>query len=135
MADVSARYSKSSELTLFLVSGDVAAEDLMAAIETHYGANPTSISVWDLTCSDLSDLDMQALVRVADCARRYSQQRSNPRTIFVVRLEQETFLIRLYKEISAMRGSPTSYEHCYTLAEAYRKLGIEDPFAEQRHSA
>ena len=135
MADITAHYCQASELTLFLVSGDLTADDLIAAIETHYGANPTSISVWDLTHADLSDLDMQALVRVSDCAREYSQQRRNPRTLFVVRLEQETYLIKLYKEISAMRGSPTSYEHCYTLADAYHRLDLADPFAERRDSA
>lgn len=135
MADVAAHYSKVSELTLFVVSGTVWAEDLVQAIETHYRAHPTSVAIWDLSLSDLSNLDMQALVRVSDAANRHSEHRKNPRTIIVVRLEQESYLIRLYKEISEVRGSPVSYELYYTLDEAYRALGVADPFAEQRDSA
>ena len=135
MADVTAHYSKTSELTLFLVSGRIAADDLIAAIETHYGNHPTSISIWDVSRADLSDLDMEALIRVSDCAKAHSQQRRNPHTIFVVRREQEIFLVKLYEEIAQMRGSPARYEHCPSLDDAYRALGLADPFAEQRDSA
>ena len=135
MAEITAHYSKAEELTLFLVSGVATAESLIAAIETHYGANPTSVAIWDLTRSDLSTLTPQDLVRVSDAASRYSQKRRNPRSLIVIRLEQEFYLIKLYTEISAVRGSPVSYELHYTLGKAYSALGIADPFIEHKHSA
>ncbi len=135
MTEITAHYSKADELTLFLVSGVATAESLVAAVETHYGANPTSIAIWDLTRADLSSLTPQDLVRVSDAAGRYSQKRRNPRSLIVVRLEQESYLIKLYKEISAVRGSPVSYELHYTLSKAYGALGIADPFIEHRDSA
>ncbi|NIA71745.1 hypothetical protein HBA54_24425 [Pelagibius litoralis] len=135
MAEITAHYSPASALTLFVAEGRILADDLVAAIETHYGANPTSITIWDLWKADLSELDMPALTRVSDCARNFSKNRENPRTVFVVKREQEKLLIKLYKKISEVRGSPTSYELYPSVATAYEGLGLADPFKEQRKRA
>ena len=128
MSKIEARYNLNLQLSVFSVSGSVTADDLIAAVAAHYGAKPTSNAVWDLTESDLSELDMAGLVRVSDAARQHSQGRRNPRTIVVVRSEQETYLVKLYEEISALRGSPVRYDLVSSLAEAYALLEVSDPF-------
>ena len=135
MVEISARHSQDLELTLFTVNGQVSADDLIAAMKQHYGRHPTSIAIWDLSGSDLSRLDMAALVKVSDCAKRFARYRKEPRTLVVVNREQEQPLVRLYEEISGVRGSPISYGLHQSLAAAYGSLGLEDPFAEQRKSA
>ncbi|HIC80105.1 MAG TPA: hypothetical protein EYP07_03960 [Kiloniellaceae bacterium] len=129
MAEIKAYHSKNPDLTLFIVAGSVSAEDLIAAMETHYGARPASIAVWDLWEADLSGLDMAALVKVSDVARGYARNRKDPRTLFAVKREQEKPLVRLYEKISELRGSPISYEMLPSRAAAYQHLGLNDPFA------
>ena len=129
MAQITAHHSKDPDLTLFVVSGSVSAEDLIAAMEAHYGAEPSSIAVWDLWEADLSGLDMAALVKVSDVAKGYARNRRDPRTLFAVKREQEKPLVRLYEKISELRGSPISYEMFPSRAAAYQHLGLEDPFA------
>lgn len=135
MAQITVHSSPASGLTLFVIEGRILADDLIAAIETHYGANPTSIMVWDLWKADLSELDMPALIRVSDCAKSLAENRENPRTVFVVKREQEKLLIKLYKKLSETRGSPINYGLYPSLSTAYEGLGLADPFAGQRKTA
>ncbi len=135
MAEITAHYAEGSALTLFVAEGRLCADDLIAAMKTHLGRNPTSIAIWDLWEADLSDLDVAALVRVSDCAKRLATHRRDPKTLFVLKRGQERLLVKLYGEISGMRGSPISYNFHSSLAEAYDGLGIEDPFAAQRKRA
>jgi len=130
MADIGARCSEEHDLTLFVARGRVAADELVAALERHLGAKPTNNVIWDLCDSDLSEVDTAGLTRVSDCARRLSEKRPNPRTIFVVRHDQEKFLLRLYEEISELRGSPIRYDLFRSRNKAYRALQLDDPFAE-----
>jgi 23S rRNA U2552 (ribose-2'-O)-methylase RlmE/FtsJ len=130
MVTIDARYDEALNLAVFTVRGSVTAEDLMNAIETNFGARPTNNVIWDLTRSDLSNLDVDALIRVSDCARKFSGQRINPRTINVVKDAQETYLIKLYGEISEMRGSPIRYILVASLEAAYEKLAGADPAQE-----
>ena len=135
MARIEARYDLKLQLTLFSVSGSVTADELISAIETNYGSNPTTNTIWDLTQCALSGLDVDGLVRVSDCARQHSQGRKDPRTVFVVRSEQEAYLVKLYGEISAVRGSATQYDLVSSLDEAYAALAVTDPFAGSASSA
>jgi len=123
MVKIDARYDEALELTVFDVSGRVRAEDLMGAVETHYGSNPTSNSIWDLTLCDLSNIDMNALIRISDTAKKFSAKRKNPRTIIVVAHEQEAYLVKLYGEIGEMRGSPIHYVLASSVKEAFGILG------------
>ena len=89
----------------------------------------------DVSHADLSGLDTAALVEISEAAKRSATERPNPRNLVVVGHEQEALLVKLYQKIAEMRGSPIAYELHYSLAEAYRALGIADPFAEQKSSA
>ena len=135
MAEITAYYAEGSALTLFVAEGRLSADDLIAAIEAQFGNHPTSIAIWDLWEADLSDLDVPALIQVSDCARKMAKNRHDPKTLFVLRRGQERLLVKLYGEISTMRGSPIRYQFHGSLAEAYEALGIEDPFASQMKSA
>ncbi len=135
MAEITTHYARDVELTLFVVDGCVLADELIAAMETHYGHNPTSIAIWDLWEADLSELDMAALIRVSDRARSFAEMRRNPTTVFVVKREQEKPLVKLYKKISEFRGSPIHYDLQPTLTAAYESLNLTDPFTEQRAQA
>jgi 23S rRNA U2552 (ribose-2'-O)-methylase RlmE/FtsJ len=128
MVSIEVRHDEASNLAVCVVRGSVTARDLMDAIEANFGARPTSNVIWDLTRSNLSNLDVGALIEVSDCAARFSGKRVNPRTINVVKDTQETFLIKLYGEISEMRNSPVDYVMAASLEEAYAKLDIADPF-------
>lgn len=130
MTGFTAQYSKASDLTLFVGQGSLTADDFVAAMETHYGKHPSSLAIWDLAQSDLSNLDMPALIRIAEGAMSTAKQRKNPRNLIVLAAEQESNLVRLYEEISEMRGSPVRYQLYFSRAEAYGALGIEDPFAD-----
>ena len=135
MAEITTHYAPEVALTLFVVDGCVLADELIETIETHYGRNPARIAIWDLWEADLSELDMPALIRISDCARRFAEGRNNPQTIFVVKRAQEKPLVKLYKKISEFRGSPIHYDLQPSLPEAYESLGLADPFAEQRARA
>jgi ABC-type transporter Mla MlaB component len=128
MVRIDVRHDEALELTVFSVSGSVTAEDFVAAIEAHYGPKRTSNAIWDVTQSDLSNIDMSALILMSDSARKHSENHASPRTIIVVADEQEARLARLYGEISEMRGSPIHYVLATSLEEAYDKLDIADPF-------
>jgi len=128
MVRIDARHDAALELTVFDVRGSVTAADFVAAIEAHYRPNRTRNAIWDVTGSDLSNIDMDALIRMSDSARQHSQNQASPRTIIVVADEQEARLARLYGEISEMRGSPIHYVLATSLQEAYEKLDIKDPF-------
>jgi hypothetical protein len=128
MVRIDVRYDEGLELTVFSVSGRVTAADFVAAIEAHYGENKTSNAIWDVTESDLFNIDVDALIEMSDSARKHSQHHANPRTIIVVSDEQEARLARLYSEISELRGSPIHYVVAASLEEAYGKLSISDPF-------
>lgn len=128
MVRIDVRHDDALELTVFSVSGSVTAKDFVAAIEAHYGPKRTSNAIWDVSNSDLSNIDMSALIQMSDSARQHSENQVSPRTIIVVADEQEARLARLYSEISEMRGSPIHYVLAASLEEAYDKLDIEDPF-------
>ena len=125
------RYSKEHELTLFVGCGSLTADDFIGALESHFASNPTSYVVWDLCNSDLSSIDVAGLNRMADCALRFADKRRNPRTCFTVMQEQERFLLKLYGEISALRGSPVRYDCFGSLGEAFKALAINNPFVEE----
>ena len=135
MAEISAQYSRALALTLFTVSGSVTADDLIAAMEGHFPAHPSRISIWDLWHADLSGLDLAELVRISDCARRFAKDQDAPQTAFVVKRAQEKPLVKLYEQVDGVRGSPTRYRLHPSVAAAYEDLGLKDPFAAQRESA
>jgi hypothetical protein len=128
MVRIDARYDDALELTVFSVSGRVTAADFIAAIEAHYGESKTCNALWDVTESNLFNIDVDALIAMSDSARKHSQHHANPRTIIVVSDEQEARLARLYCEISELRGSPIHYGLAASLEEAYGKLSIQNPF-------
>jgi len=123
MATIDASYDMALELTFFVVRGSVTAEDIVDAIETNYVAHPTSNSIWDLTGCDLSNFDMNGMIKVTDSAKEISAKRKNPRTIIVVAQEQEAYLMKLYGEIAEMRGSPIHYVLASSVKEAFGILG------------
>ena len=135
MAGFSAEYSEAHDLTLFVGQGRLSAENFLSAMKTHYTAHPSSLAIWDVSQADLSDLDMAALMKISESARSTAKDRGDPRNLIVVAQEQEAFLIRLYQRVAEVQGSPIRYEIFYRLAEAYRALGIDDPFAEKRDTA
>ncbi len=128
MAKIDARCDLALDLTLFDVSGRVTAEDFVRAVKTSYGSNPTSNAIWDLTRCDLSNINMSALIKMSDIANEFAAKRKNPRTIFVVEQEQETFLIMLYGVVLEMRDTPIDYSLVSSLDEAYEKLTVGGSF-------
>ncbi len=130
MAVIEAHHYPESDLLQFTAFGEIAAGDLVEALEVHLGTTPSDNVIWDLCRADLSAIDSDALTRVSDCARKLSVHRANPRTLFVVEQKQERFLLKLYSEISALRGSPVRYEYFHSLKKAYAALGLEGPLQE-----
>lgn len=128
--NIRVHYSRENELTLFVGRGSLTADDFIAALENHFADRPTNNVVWDLCGSDLSNIDVDALNRMSDYAFRFAAKRRNPRTCFTVKQEQERYLMKLYSEISALRGSPVRYDCFGSLREAFEALAIENPFAE-----
>lgn len=128
MVTIDASYHTALELTFFVVRGSVAAEDLVDAIETRFTAHPTSNVIWNLTGCDLSNFDMDGMIKVSDCAKKFSEKRTNPRTINVVADAQESFLIKLYEEVAELRESPVHYVLASSVDEAFEMLGLENPF-------
>jgi hypothetical protein len=134
MATIDAHHDEGLELTLFLVRGRLSADDLVRATEIHYGGRPTSNAIWDLTLSDLSDLDIRGLMQVSEAAKTYGGKRGNPHTLIVVEERQAVVIARLYEQVAEIGGSPTRYDIVQSLDEAYARLGTADPF-EGRTSA
>lgn len=135
MAGFSAQYSKAHDLTLFVGQGALSAEDFVSAMEAHYTVNPSRLAIWDLSRADLSNLDINALMRISEGARSTAKERGDPRNLVVVAQEQEAFLVRLYRRVAEVQGSPIRYEILYGLTDAYSSLGIPDPFADCQESA
>ena len=111
--------------------GSLTADDFIDALEVAFADNPTNNVVWDLCGSDLSNIGVADLNRMSDCAIRFADKRRNPRTCFTVKQEQERYLLKLYGEIAALRGSPVRYDCFGSLREAFKALAIDNPFSEQ----
>lgn len=135
MVEVVAHYDMGLQLTLFKLQGGITADDLIRAVETHYGANPTNNAIWDVSACDLSRLDIEGLSRVSRTAREFSQARRDPRTVIVVEQDQAAAIAKLYQEVSELTGSPIRYDLVSSLDEAYERLGIADPFEEGASAA
>lgn len=128
LASIEALYDARAQIVLFVVLGSTSAEDLIGALEIHYGAHTSDVTIWDCTRADVSEVDVAGLKRVAQVARDRSGARRDPHTILVMPREHGGAVGRLYSELSRLQGPPIRYDVVGSRAEAFALLGIADPF-------
>lgn len=88
-------------VTCFTVVGEVTAEMLLDAISRQWSRSTTPNALWNFLDAGLSNLDAEALSRIAGESRRHASLRGRQaKTAFVADKPAELILLRLYGAIS-----------------------------------
>lgn len=85
-------------------------------------------AIWDLRFAVLSDMNYDSFKQIAEEVQATKQFRGpHPRTVFVIKKEQEQTLLKLYQEISTNLGTEVVYKTVSSVESAREWLSKEAP--------
>jgi len=101
-----------------IVSGRVDAGDVVRAIDEWYAGSPTPNILWDFSDTELEDIEVSDINRIAQTARKYAERREDGRTAMVFSREVGFGLGRMFSTLQEVRGSGVRYRSFRSYEEA-----------------
>ena len=98
MAQTSRKTEK--ELTIFTVSGQLTAEEVIAILEEFYCSGCTPHILWDLSKADLSQIKDQQIEKILVVAKKYAHMRQGGKTAIVTSRPVDFGVARMYESLS-----------------------------------
>ena len=121
MSSIEKKYDEDTDLTSFTVSGTVAVEEILGAIQT-FAHEPSRLVMWDFLAADLSALFTRQVQGVAMEAGSQPVERSSGKTALVASSDLTYGLARMYESLSSDRPSAAEHRVFRTRDEALKWL-------------
>lgn len=102
----------------FRMSGLLDLQEVVDAIEVHYGARNPKLIVWDLSDASLSSLTADGFQSIVAATRKFAAKRgAGAKTAFVVNGEIEKILMNAYSAVASARVE-VEYKTFFSLQDA-----------------
>jgi hypothetical protein len=114
-------------LLIATVTGNIAANELIAVVLEYYPDNIVRDVIWDLTNGSLESITTDGFSEVAKTVKRAvaGGSRQGGKTVFIGSVDREFALSRLYNVIAEVTGVPIKYNVFKTIEEARNWLKQE----------
>jgi hypothetical protein len=122
MAHITKKIDPENDLTVFTTTGKVSAGELVVAIRDFYENAVTSNVFWDFSGSDLSEIRVSDVTRIANLSAEYLDKRTSGKTAIVGPDDLSYGLVRMYKTIKDFNDLPFSTKAFRNVDEAYEWL-------------
>jgi len=88
---------QSSQLTIFVATGNITDTDAIDALESFYTKNPTLYSIWDFRNAPPRALPTNQIQDVLKIPREYRHIRRGGKTAFIVKEEMELEMLKILR--------------------------------------
>ena len=122
MGNIQVRVELESDLTVYTVTGQVTANDVINIIKKFYGENVTLNVLWDLSQSDVSKLSADDVHSIAHTPRKYAEMRKGGKTAIVAPTDIAFGLARMYEFMTEIQNYSFKTQAFRTTQEVYRWL-------------
>lgn len=126
MATIHITLDPANDTTIFVVHGELAADEIIRAIQTEYADNPTTHILWDLSAGSLDHITIDGFRRVAAVAKRIRLTGPHAKTAYVGGGDLGYGLLRMYTAVAEAAGIPVRYEVFRTRGEAMDWIARRD---------
>jgi hypothetical protein len=113
----------SLDLTIATIKGTPTLDEIVSAVKSFYGSQPTKKVIWNWTGSDPSRLTTLDLEQLASFPARYSDLRKGGKTAMVAPDDLSFGISRMFQTFGDMKGLPFSVRVFHSLGEAFAWLG------------
>ena len=124
MGSISATYDLEKDLTIVTASGTITADVLRDWAVNYYKGQITSLILWDVTKADLSDIQGDQLMKIAEAIRPISEVRQGGKTAFVYDKPLEYGIGRMFQAYMEMENMPFEAQTFKSFDEAKQWLGV-----------
>jgi hypothetical protein len=116
----------SLDLTIATIKGSPTLDEILSAVKSFYGAQPTKKVVWNWTGSNPSRLTTLDLEQLASFPARYSDLRKGGKTAMVAPDDLSFGISRMFQTFGDMNGLPFEVRVFHSLGDAFVWLGESD---------
>ena len=102
--------NESQDLTILEVAGIVSKEEMFSALERLYQGTPTTLILWDMSLSDVSDVETGVLADFAKRAAVLGVKRKNGRTAIFAPHDLHFGLARMSEVFADMAKAPFKFK-------------------------
>lgn len=125
MAIIEVSTDSQNDLTIFMVHGELTADEVIQSVEALSARKPTKFVLWDATDGSVANVPTEEIQRVAQTMMRFLEKRKEGKTAFVVATDLDYGLGRMYEAFAENEGLPYAYGIFKTVKEAKQWLGIK----------
>ncbi|MBW1743540.1 MAG: hypothetical protein JRJ47_08955 [Deltaproteobacteria bacterium] len=97
---------ESLDLTIATVKGTPTLDEIVSALKSFYGGQPTKKVIWNWTGSDPSQLTVTELQQLASFPARYGEHRRGARTAMVAPEDSSFGISRMFQSFGEQNGLP-----------------------------
>ena len=114
----------SQNLTLFTVSGEISADELIAEVKKFYSTKPTTLAMWDLLDAKGETFTPGDVDRIISVISKYRAARKGGRTALVASSDYTYGMSRIHKAKAEMLKIDVEYYVTRSIDDALRWLGV-----------
>jgi hypothetical protein len=124
MAAIKRVIDADKDLTVFVVVGELTAEEVFRAVESFYADDPTGLVLWDLSNGSTAAISAADIRWIVRASAGMVGKRQQGKTALVGAKDAQYGLARMYGTFAEIQGLPAQYMSFRTRAEAEQWLGL-----------
>ena len=124
MAQIETIVDLEKDLTMYVVNGELSADEIIKKVIVYYTKHPTKLVLWVMEDAFTAGISTGDIEKIILTARKYAGSRKEGKTAIVGPKEIDYGLGRMYKTFSEMEGLPYEYMVFKELEEAKDWLGV-----------
>lgn len=110
MATIDVLLDFDRDITVFNITGDLTADEIITAIQLEYAHNPTTHVIWDLSAGSLDRITADDFRRVARAAQGTRVPAPEAKTAWVGSDDLAYGLMRMYTALAEAAEVPANYQ-------------------------
>ncbi|MBW2170548.1 MAG: hypothetical protein JRF69_00975 [Deltaproteobacteria bacterium] len=113
---------ESIDLTIATVKGTPTFDEIVSAVKSFYGGQPTKKVIWNWKGSDPSQLTVIELEQLASFPARYSEHRRGAKTAMVAPDDFSFGISRMFQTFGELNGLPFTLKVFHSMGDAFTWL-------------
>jgi len=124
MGNIDTQIDTQKDLTIQIVTGEITAQEIIAAIESYYQGVATRLILWDISQASLKKIRSEEVAQVAKLTQKYSRLRERGKTALLFSSELGFGLGRMYDINQDVERSELTHMSFRNRDEALAWLGV-----------
>ncbi len=125
MADIQVSVVPENDLTVFTVTGEVTADEIIRTSHDQYLKQQTSLTLWDFTDASSDAIDTGELERIAGEVKDFSENGAKGKIALVRSNDENIGLVKMFTAFAQIVGVPFEYRVFKNNESARAWLGLE----------